>query len=314
MSDQQKVTEMLRRFDPARGLQVRAVDARALMVDAPGHQRRASRLVLVAAAVLVLLVGGGAVVALRAIHAPTGATPEGAVVDDMALDFWPVVRPMAFEQGDPPAAPKAAAYESQHGKYTHIGVVSWNQVFDDAPGGNSQIIVPQERDIWFDEQGAGRIVTRQLPAVFPNEASRQYWKNRKQPTGEPGPHTDDLGAGMVGSTKPLPTVDHLFERGPGEACWAIRDLFSVHVVPLDLRARLLDRLAHTEGVEWVGRTVDRAGRAGVGARVRNGDMTEVLVFDPTTGVLLAWDEIDQHNAVQGATLFLKTERTDRLPA
>ncbi|MFI5913943.1 hypothetical protein [Dactylosporangium sp. NPDC051541] len=323
-TDKEVVRAMLQQFDPARELRIDStrVSPQSLMTGTE-PRRRYGKFVLVAAAALVVLVG-------TAVAVRVGADQAGDRRGDQqqqqtaGFPFGPIVAPMAFQQGSQITLPlKAAAYESQQGQYSHIGVISWNQVFDEEPGGNSTIIRPQERDTWFDAEWVRRIVTKQLPPVFPNEQSRQYYQKHPQahPTATGAPDANDFGPGELPASRPLLTTDADIDerlakerdpKDPRGICSLLVDLSSIYLLPIEMRTLLINRLTKTAGAEWIGMTTDRAGRVGIGVKVPTKEMTEILVFEPETGVLLAWDEVDQAGVVQGAMLFLKAERTDHL--
>ncbi|GAA3280112.1 hypothetical protein GCM10020218_032270 [Dactylosporangium vinaceum] len=248
-----------------------------------------------------------------------------AVYEGDGFRYGPIIQPMAFVQGAQITLPlRAAAYESQQGQYNHIGIISWNAVFDDEPGGNATIIRPQERDTWFDAQWVRRVVVKQLPPVFPNEQSRQYYQ--RHPNAHPitttAPEVDDFNPGdQPAAAGPMPTTAaDIGERiakqqdpaDPRAIVSLIVDMSSIYLLPVEARTALIDRLTKTAGAEWIGLTTDRAGRAGIGVKVQAKEVTEILVFEPATGVLLAWDEVDRAGIIQGATLFVKAERTERM--
>jgi hypothetical protein len=51
----------------------------------------------------------------------------------------------------------------------------------------------------------------------------------------------------------------------------------------------------------------------VAVNLDNGETEDVLIFDPRTGEMLAWDEVEwPTDTVAGATLVLGCEHTDQL--
>jgi hypothetical protein len=331
MFDTDRTRTLLAPADPARGVTVPAprataaeLIARAEAAAPPRLGVRRRRILVPVAAGLVAagLVGAG-------IVAATGRPPRDGRPDATAKvpALGPVVRPVAFEfrQGAPPAGDRlralaaqltAAPYDTTSGRYTHIHTIDWNAVFDDAPGGNAQRIQPVDKHRWYAADGSGRIRTENLAAVYPNEQSYRYYQRdpAENPTATPGPRDDDLPAGLAGPAQPL-TSDpaELARRLADHPFWTVRDIYSVYAVPLATRAELLRILATTPGVVWRGETTDRLGRRGVAVSVEAATTEEVLVFDPTTGVLLAWDEVEHPtDTVAGAFLYLSYEHTDRL--
>jgi hypothetical protein len=128
---------------------------------------------------------------------------------------------------------------------------------------------------------------------------------------------------MAGPTQPPPTdparlaktlgIGTEAQHGMQSIFLAVRDLYSIYAVPQQTRAQVLRILADLPGISWRGAVTDRAGRAGVAISVDTATTREILIFDPKTGALLAWDEVERSNdTVAGATLFLRYDHTDQL--
>ncbi|GAA2624707.1 hypothetical protein GCM10010399_65110 [Dactylosporangium fulvum] len=342
MFDEHGTRALLGPEDPVRNVTVPAPHASALDVIAiadsrpapAGHRRR---LVLAAAAVAVAGVAISAYVVTRPDPAPPApqadpdpAPPAPQAVPQPALRMGPVVRPAALQyNSDPPPAGAQlraladrlapAPVDSTSGRYSHIRTASWNAVFDDAPGGNTQIIRPQDKEIWYAADASGRVKVTPLPPVYPNEASRQYWERKGVPGTGTGAKVDDPPAGWAGPRQPLPADPAALakrlgtERGAQSVFFSVRDVYTVHLIPQQTRARILRILADLPGVAWRGSVTDRAGRTGVGISVDTPDARELLIFDPSTGTLLAWDEVEKPaDTVAGATLILVQEHTEQL--
>ncbi|WP_433617426.1 hypothetical protein ACQP2P_17890 [Dactylosporangium sp. CA-139114] len=260
--------------------------------------------------------------------AATGPTPTGTAAPAPA--FGPVIRPVAFEfdQRPPTAGDQLRALAGQlapsrcdttTGKYTFIHTVGWNAVFDDTPDGRSQRIVPSERWEWHADDGSGRYRTLLLPAVYPNEESYRYYQQHPiQPAGTPAADVHDLPPDPHRATQPLPTdpaeiAKKLLTGGKPFLFWNVRDWFSYHAVPLATRAEVLRILANTPGVVWRGETTDRAGRKGVAVSLDDKNARHVLIFDPRTGEMLAWDDVERPvDTVAGSKMILACEHTDKL--
>jgi hypothetical protein len=343
MFDTRDTKALLGPADPARGMRVPPPRATATEVialaqtithrDLPSGVRRRRILVPVAAGVAAAgLVATGLVATSLVGGRPSGGSgatgsPAASRPAEATVTLGPVVRPVAFQFAkQPPAAgDRLRALAAQlgpsrcdttSGKYTFIRTIGWNAVFDDSPDGKSQRIVPSDKRLWYAADGSGRIRSIDLPAVYPNEESRRYWE--RHPVGStttPRADVDDLPAGQAGPSKPLPTDPaELAKRiDTGDPFRSVHDLSGFYAVPLAARAELLRILANTPGVVWRGETTDRAGRTGVAISVDTPEAQQVLIFDPRTGELLAWDEVERPtDTVAGSTLIMSCEHTDQL--
>ncbi|MFG2045518.1 hypothetical protein [Dactylosporangium sp. NPDC048998] len=329
----------------ARAVDLIALAEATVTIDAPSGVRRRRILVPVAAGVAAAgLVATGVVAGGRTgghlsgvtagqSTAPTPtrtAAPTPTWTAAPAPTFGPVIRPVAFEfDKQPPATGDQLRALAAHlapsrcdtttGKYTFIHTIGWNAVFDDTPDGKSQRIIPSEKWWWRAADGSERDRTTLLPAVYPNEESyRYYQKHPVQPTGTPAANVLDLPPNPDRAILALPTdpaeiAKKLLTGGKPFLFWNVRDWFSSHAVPLATRAEVLRILANTPGVVWRGETTDRAGRKGVAVSLDDKGARHVLIFDPRTGEMLAWDDVERPvDTVAGSTLLLACERTDKL--
>ncbi|MER7004877.1 CU044_5270 family protein [Dactylosporangium sp. NPDC000555] len=349
MFDKRAVRALLGPVDPARQVAVppprtSAADviAKAEAESVPvGHRVRTRRLLLIAAAATVAAAAGSAYTWKR--NSPGPHEQAGTDTSDTHQDrpqpglrLGPVVQPVALQYTtNPPAASERlreladrvapAPYDTTSGRYTYIHTVGWNAVFDDTPDGNTQVIRPDDKQIWYMANGSGRIKTTPLAPVYPNEASRRYWERRLGSTATPGAanvYVLDLPAG-IGPRQPLPTdsadlakrlgVDAVGQHGAQVVFSAVRDLYSMHVVPQQTRAQILRALATVSGIAWRGSVTDRADRTGMAISIDTKTLQQILIFDPLTGALLAYDEVERPNdTVAGAKLFLGADHTDHL--
>ncbi|MGN9914081.1 CU044_5270 family protein [Phytohabitans sp. LJ34] len=346
MFDTSSTKALLGPTDPARGVRIpppraQAADIIALAeataaIVAPSGVRRRRILVPVAAGVAAAgLVATGLVASGLTGADPssvtagetTGPTPTRTVVPTPTLG--PVIRPVGFQidQRPPAAGDQLRALAAQlapgrcdttTGKYTFVHTIGWNAVFDDLPNGKAQRIIPSERREWSAPDGSARIRTTVLPTVYPNEESYRYFQ--RHPVEPTATHTtvEDVDAPPAAerdrAKPPLPTdpaeiAKRIDDQNPFRT---VRDWSSNYPVPLATRAELLRILAKTPGVVWRGEATDRAGRKGVAVSLDNGEIENVLIFDPRTAEMLAWDEIEQPtDTVAGATLVLGCEHTDQ---
>lgn len=338
MFDTSSTKALLGPADPARGVRIppppaRAVDIIALAeataeIDAPSGLRRRRILVPIAAGVAT----AGLVATGLVASGLTGADRSNVTADQTTgptPTLGPVIRPVAFQidQRPPGAGDQLRALaarlapsrcDTTTGRYTFVHTIGWNAVFDDLPGGKAQRIIPSERREWSAPDGSARIRTTLLPTVYPNEESYQYFqKHPVEPTAThtPAAEVDDLPANPNRTKPPLPTDPaEIAKRIDGKNPFrTVRGWSSGYAVPLATRAELLRILAKTPGVVWRGETTDRAGRKGVAVSLDNGKTEDVLIFDPRTGEMLAWDEVERPtDTVAGATLVLGCEHTDQL--
>ncbi|BCB82975.1 CU044_5270 family protein [Phytohabitans suffuscus] len=349
MFDENSIRALLGPADPARDVAVPhpRVTAAALIAAAeavpggPDMDRvvtpapRARRRLVVATAA-VLIAAGTAAGTVGAFSVTRDPAPS---IQATELSLGPVVRPAAMQYARNPQAAgdrlralaegvSPAPHDNTTGRYTYIHTVSWNAVFDDNPDGTARVIHPQDKHLWYAPDASGRIKVIPLPAVYPNEQSRRYWQQRatappRSATGTPDVWVHDLPAGMAGPTRPLSAdpaelakvlgVDTVGQRGAAAVFFAVRDLYSVYAPPRQSRAQVLRILADLPGVSWRGTVTDRAGRAGVAISVDTATTQQILILDPKTGALLAWDEVERPtDTVAGATLFLGYGHTDHL--
>lgn len=300
-----------------------------------------------AGAVTVVLAGAMATVHSFAVPmakspAPPGSGVPGGTGPEQVgeVRLGPLIVPVAVQYPhNPPAARdelhaladklSPARYDNTSGRYTYIRTSGWNTVIDASPDGRIQMIRPQDKQIWYLADGSGRITTKQLPPAYPNEESRRYWE-QQAPAPSPTPHTSaqsdhtaDLPAGQIGPQEPLPPdparlaamlgVDQIAEHGPGMVFTSVRDVYATRLVPQQTRAQILRILADLDGISWRGTTKDRAGRPGVAISIDGTNAEQLLIFDPRTGTLLAWDEVERPtDTVAGALLILDQRRTDEL--
>jgi hypothetical protein len=116
-----------------------------------------------------------------------------------------------------------------------------------------------------------------------------------------------VNAPTYDSCRTLPTDPAALEQlirhdtaGSGESAdvevWVtVRDLLLAPVCPAGVRSALYQVAASVPGVRYLGEETDRSGRHGVAVGLSHGDdsharSTEVMVFDPRTGLLLQSEE------------------------
>lgn len=348
MLDERRTREVLGPADPARDITVpppRTTPSGLIAIaettaPRPGARRPSRARLRLASAGMALAVAAVAAVAAHSLAArdrsPSGTAPPDATLAATEPRLGPVIRVAAVQYPrHPPAAGDRlralaerigpARHDAAIGRFAYIRTVGWNAVTDDVPGGGAQIIHPRDTRVWYAADGSGRIAVTALPPVYPNEQSRRYWQRQgtaTAPARSTHPPAGDLPAGMAGPADQLPSdpaalaarlgVPSVAPHGVSDVLLAVRDVYASYLVPRQVRAEILRILADLPGISWRGAVTDRAGRAGVAVSADTATSQELLIFDPTTGTLLAWDEMTRPtDTVAGATLILAHDRTDR---
>ncbi|MFG2165766.1 hypothetical protein [Micromonospora chersina] len=349
MHTQQQVRDLLGPADPARGVVVPSapLSAHDVIVRAentafsppvPARPRTSRRVVLASAVVTAGAVAtAGLLPALRRGTAPTGSRPpqpvDGVVLQPVAYEIATDAEPagphllaLARQVTDAPS-------DREGGRYAYHRVKSWGGMIQESPEGYLASFV-EERRSWATPDGRRWSDTTVLDMEFPDTASRDYWTKQLSgpaiggstpPPGGPVEEPRDPNGGRA-----LPTeraaLAHLLriDQPAGDVAKAVYDLYVRHLVPRQARVDVLTILAGKRGFVWRGRVVDRAGRSGLAVTA---DLTPpadqpqnpqraqmLLVFDPTTGELLAHEylELAPRHRVLHYGLLLETSRTDTL--
>jgi hypothetical protein len=334
--DETGIRALLGPADPARGAHVPPppVSARQLIALTGDRKapRNGRRILLAAGALAAVSAVAGSAYGLRDGQPKQPNQPQEPQANDTGFRLGPIVRPLALQfSGNPPGARAklreladrivAAGFDGASGQYTYIHTISWNAVFDDAPGGKAQMISPQDTERWYAPGKNGRIHQVSLPPVYPNEESKKYWESKPKPktTGTAPAKVNDLGPGMAGPDEPLTSdpaelVGSLgVDDGTAHVFSRIGEVSTYFLVPLAARAQIFRILSGLSGVVWRGTVTDRAGRGGVAVSTDDDDgVRQLLVFDPVTGVFLAWDTVEHPDTVAGSSLLMSCERRDRI--
>ncbi len=218
-----------------------------------------------------------------------------------------------------------AAYDGETGRYAYRHSKSWGATKMVSAEGYVAGFV-EEEETWTAADGTGRHIRRTVALEFPNDESRRYWQRQTANNGSPAipneeiqdlpfessapgsptasPGTDDPRNPALPADQTLPPSGRSglaellrAQHGPYDAAKWTMELYRAYVVPMETRRTVLQILASLNGFVWRGRVTDRVGRAGVAISV---DVTDdesrdahqmVLVFDPRTGELLAWEQL-----------------------
>ncbi|MFI6232577.1 CU044_5270 family protein [Micromonospora sp. NPDC050784] len=297
--------------DPARNAAVGPplVSARELIDRADATEtvagrrrvRPTRRLVLAAG---TLAVAAGAVAVLQPFGGVAPETPG-----EPAAAAGLVLVPVAYQfDADPPAAGpqlrmladkiKDAAYDHQSGRYMYHHSKLWGDPVMTSADGRHHVAFASETKIWQAADGTGNQASSQLEPQYPDQESRDYWQRESlgQPaaTGTPAPGVLPLSPRELRPPSAVPSeLRELLkvEYGAGAASKEVSTVYGRYVVPRATRAAILRVLADVPGFRWRGQVTDRAGRHGVAITFddREHDQQSLLIFDPKTGELLAYE-------------------------
>ncbi|MFG3553695.1 CU044_5270 family protein [Micromonospora sp. NPDC047557] len=331
----ERTRTLLSPADPARNTVVAPppVSARDLIEragatdPAPGHRRvRPTRRLLLTAGTLA--VAAGAVAVLQPFDEQTPDDPggSGGAVGTLLV-------PVAYQfDADPPAADpplrtlaseiKDTEYDHRTGRYMYHQTRVWGEPVLSSPDGRHHMAFAGESKVWQAADGTGSQSNKQLEPQYPDQESRVYWQrrfpSRSTVTSSPAPSLIPLPPMEL--TPPSADPSQLREllnvnSGAGAASKGVSTLYARYVVPRAIRAEILRVIADVPGFRWRGRVADRAGRAGVAVTVddRENHQQSLLIFDPTTGELLAYELLTLAPVrISAYQLILETTWTDRI--
>ncbi|MDG4790171.1 hypothetical protein O7626_30340 [Micromonospora sp. WMMD1102] len=185
---------------------------------------------------------------------------------------------------------------------------------------------------WTAEDGAGRGTLVEPPLDYDLTTADPHHRSTDAEFASPEPRPiiygpDDLGSTALPSppsTNPNTLTKQLTARpiieGPAGILLAIDHLLTVYPTPRPVRAAVLRVLAGVTGLRYHERVADRLGRPGIAVSLDRDNLRYSLIFDPTSGQLLASEQllIDQHEYLDVPaghvvyyTLFLRlTRRAD----
>ncbi|GAA1374849.1 CU044_5270 family protein [Catellatospora chokoriensis] len=335
MFGEQRTRTLLSPADPARELppEPPRLSARELIAWAgataePVTARRESRLprrmVLATGAIAV---AAGAVVVLGSRDVPTGVQPDPA--DPSGAAAGRVLVPVAYQPGsaETAAGPRLRAladglvdapYENSAGRFTYHHTKVWGDPVMTSPDGRFSVAFARESTVWWTPGATGRQTTSAGVPEYPDRASRDHWAGllagtEASPIDDvPQPPFDPVlpadRAGLAGLLKT--------DLGAGVASKETSKTFGRYAVPRRTRAEILRVLADVPGFQWRGEVTDRAGRDGVAVTFddRVHGTQHLLIFQPRTGELLAWELVTLGPAqrMSAYELILATDRTDHV--
>lgn len=171
-------------------------------------------------------------------------------------------------------------------------------------------VIPEIRELTWSADRSGHLTVRTGQPYFPSSKYQKDWANDHSPgkpgtvirdeTWQPGSFTPMFpnlplpsnNTQLLGVLKAGHPIDEL---GTGELFVAVTDLYNESLPAAAVRSELLRLLAAQPDVVSLGRRTDRAGRpvqvVAVDSNLTGLPTRQLLMFDPTTGALLANEEI-----------------------
>ncbi|TDB78479.1 CU044_5270 family protein [Micromonospora sp. KC723] len=295
---------------------------------AHSRQARPTRRLVLTAGTLAVAVGAAAIAQTFGPSSPDTsgiASPPGA---DPGVVLVPVAYGSAARDAGGPLRALAgslvdAEYDNRTGRYMYHHRKTWGDPVMTSPDGRHRVAFADEIKEWQTADGAtGKQVTVQVEPQYPDQESRDYWQRTLKPTAAASatPAPDSIPLPPM-DLAPLPSgraqLDELLKVrfGGGAVSKQVGMVYGQYVVPRQTRAEILRVLADVPGFLWRGQVSDRAGRKGVAITFDDREHTQqsLLIFDPNTGELLAYEQITlspvRMNAYQ---VILDTAWTDRL--
>jgi hypothetical protein len=205
-----------------------------------------------------------------------------------------------------------------------------------AGDGSYKYLQPVTREIWIARDGSGRIRQTSGEPTFFSEQDRARWLAAGSPS-DRAIDSDFGPGGLSYANSTLPTdpvalraillAQALFSKNGTnvEMFVLVGDALRETVPSPALRSALFEVSATIDGVEALGSMNDRAGRPGIAVGISggpSGDRTQrILIFDPTTHVLLGEEERAVETtrdgipagSVVGSTTYLVSDVVATLP-
>jgi len=204
-----------------------------------------------------------------------------------------------------------ATTDNTVGRYTYVEINHWSRR-------DQTEIVPFHEQRWRADDGSGRVITRQLPAI----AARTFSLDQIPTTdfSKATAQVDEYRPGEItwGIHGPAPTTPQgmiaLLHNGmPGPTPPEVQldfftGLYQWDYLGRDSRAAALRALTTIGGLVYDGETTDRAGRAGVAVSLTTTGVRLLLIINPRTGELLASERSVPGFVIDDYTLYLRHDR------
>jgi hypothetical protein len=267
------------------------------------HRSRRRWLAATATALAVLAIAGAAAAAARAggdaaaMAASAAGSPSPAVPSASPTTTADLLRSLAGSIQDAPA-------DQQTGRYTYHHLRRWilDTTGTPATRPNTPAVFRVEIHRWEEANGSGLGVYTELPPAYDLAAARPEHRSTDAEFAGVRPTRTPYRVGNVSSpiTAPPATDPARLARqlafdplpdGPQSTLRAVDELYTAHYVTQPTRAAVLHVLAGMDGLDVEPDVTDRLGRhgfaVGLAAATDTGTLRFSLIFDTTTGQLLA---------------------------
>jgi hypothetical protein len=200
--------------------------------------------------------------------------------------------------------------DTETGAYDTIQVRQWAEDSTYTRPGTFTTIVLTDEQRWRADDGSGHIIITRSP---PGQTTPPA-------TGPPHrvPYVAGELAGAVAAplaTEPAPLTEQMFtihprRLGATAILRAVDAIYSWHCPRRAVRSAILHVLADTAGLTVEPGVTDRAGRTGTAVHHTRDGTTDTLILDPTTGMLLAYEQtrVKQPTPPVDSVLYLKHGR------
>jgi hypothetical protein len=231
--------------------------------------------------------------------------------DAPAFAATPPLIEVEYDQAAPSAsehllsmAAKVSSVPDEHGgPVTFVRTRAW--ALDMASSRDEAVtaVVPYEQELWRGPDKSALVRRTWLPPQFANERARRDWERTVGQTPDGAEEVARYGPGERPTVTPEPPSGDLAEltsqlyshqpraNGAKSAIRAVADIYRDWVLPAPVRAQVLRFLAAEAELRYRGRVTDRAGREGVAVTVDSNGETDMLIIDPRTGAVLAYENI-----------------------
>jgi hypothetical protein len=230
-------------------------------------------------------------------------------------------RAAANQPATAPPAPGQFVYTKSEGVLEDTTVPNGGQAFN--------TVQRYTREQWIGPDGSGRILQVAETPQLATSADRAAWVADGKPNLADGTGNINVTFKRGGYSLDLshvPTdpaaLQQLIEQrkledgppGDPETFTIIGDLLRDSYAPPAVRSALYTVAAQLRGVQLIGSTHDRLGRAGTAVGYRSHGYTHELIIDPQTSALLAEQIVDNTGAVVDWTAYLSSGIVDSTSA
>ncbi|MET7979697.1 CU044_5270 family protein [Streptomyces mirabilis] len=166
-------------------------------------------------------------------------------------------------------------------------------------------VIPERRTTWKKPDGSEKWTVQTQKPQFQSDKQREVWKDAGSVGATPEKYSDSSGPADMSDERnhEAPTDPRAMRRwlalgyetqGPGETFDSVSERLLDRSFSPEQRAALLRALKNVPGIDYRGKTKDRAGRTGDAFSVTSAygglPKLQTLVFDPEDGSLLSYEE------------------------